>query len=129
MHNLGELKIWEKALELADVIYEVTEKFPENEKFGITNQMRRAAVSVGSNIAEGAGRNSNKEFNHFIGISNGSIYELRFQLELSIRRNYLDIQSRDRLLELMDHLIRMNYNLQTRMNNSVDRSNRSQYKP
>jgi four helix bundle protein len=129
MHNLGELKIWDKALELADVIYEVTEKFPENEKFGITNQMRRAAVSVGSNIAEGAGRNSNKEFNHFIGISNGSIYELRFQLELSIRRNYLDIQSRDRLLELMDHLIRMNYNLQTRMNNSVDRSNRSQYKP
>jgi four helix bundle protein len=129
MHNLGELKIWEKALELADAIYEVTEKFPDSEKFGITNQMRRAAVSVGSNIAEGAGRNSNKEFNHFIGISNGSIYELRFQLELSIRRNYIDIQNRDRLLELMDHLIRMNYNLQTRMNNSVDRSNRSQYKP
>ncbi|MEI6407776.1 MAG: four helix bundle protein [Bacteroidota bacterium] len=129
MHNLRELKIWEKALELADAIYEVTDKFPENEKFGITNQMRRAAVSVSSNIAEGAGRNSNKEFNHFIGISNGSIYELRFQLELSIRRNYIDIQNRDRLLELMDHLIRMNYNLQIRMNNSVDRSNRSQYKP
>ena len=125
MHNINELKIWHKALNLADMIYTVTEKFPDTERYGIISQMRRASVSIGSNIAEGAGRNSQKEFNHFLGISNGSAYELRFQLELSLRRNFIDAGNHNLIAEEIDHLIRMNVNFQNRLRSAVDRNNRS----
>src|SRR5690606_31265320 len=80
MNNLKELKIWNRAMELAVQVYKATETFPAEEKFGLTSQSRRAAVSIPSNIAEGAGRNSVKEFNNFLGIANGSSYELQTQL-------------------------------------------------
>lgn len=83
MHNLKELKVWNKAIELATEVYQITADFPKEEKYGLTAQIGRSAVSVPSNIAEGAGRNSNKEFNHFLGISNGSSYELQTQLIIS----------------------------------------------
>jgi len=125
MHNLNELKVWHKALELADRVYTVTEKFPDTERYGIISQMRRASVSIGSNIAEGAGRNNPKEFNHFPGIANGSAYELRFQLELSLRRNFIEITNHQNIVEEPDHLIRMNVNFQNRLRNSTDKSNRN----
>lgn len=65
MHNLKELKIWQKAIDLAVLVYKATVNYPADERFGLTSQIRRAAVSIPSNIAEGAGRNSNKEFSHF----------------------------------------------------------------
>ena len=65
MHNLKELKIWNKAIDLAVDVYKATSSLPPDERFGLTSQSRRAAVSIPSNIAEGAGRNSNKEFGHF----------------------------------------------------------------
>lgn len=67
MHDLKKLKIWEMTLELVQSVYELTMNFPQEEKFGLTSQIRRSAVSVLSNIAEGAGRNSNKEFVYFLG--------------------------------------------------------------
>lgn len=72
MHKLKELKIWLKAIDLATDVSRLTANFPKEEKYGLTSQIRRSAVSIPSNIAVGAGRNSNKEFNHFLGISNGS---------------------------------------------------------
>lgn len=73
------LKVWQSAVALSKSIYRVTEAFPKSEIYGLTNQMRRSAVSVASNIAEGSGRNSSKEFSHFVGIALGSLAELDTQ--------------------------------------------------
>jgi four helix bundle protein len=76
-------------MELAEATYKLTSSFPLEEKFGLTSQMRRCAISIPSNIAEGAGRNSNKQFLQFLSISIGSINELRTQLEPALRFSYL----------------------------------------
>ena len=77
MHNLKELKIWLKAIDLATAVYCLTANFPKVEKYGLTSQIRRSAVSVPSNIAEGAGRNSDKEFSYFLGVANVSLKSYR----------------------------------------------------
>ena len=80
MHNIKDLKIWNKSVDLAVKIYNVTAAFPVEERFGLISQTRRAAVSISSNISEGAGRNTKGEFKQFLGIANGSAYELQTQL-------------------------------------------------
>lgn len=87
MNNFRNLEVWNKVVELATYVYQITESFPKAEKYGLTSQMRRSAVSISSNIAEGAGRGSEKEFNHFLNISTGSCYELETQL--LFHRNYI----------------------------------------
>ncbi|GHA67622.1 four helix bundle protein [Pontibacter akesuensis] len=83
MHNFKELIIWKEAMELAKAVYEASSSFPANEKYGLTSQINRSAVSVPSNIAEGAGRGSDKEFNQFLNIALGSAFELETQLLLA----------------------------------------------
>ena len=112
MHNLKELKIWKKAIDLAIDVYKATENFPKEEKYGLTSQTRRSAVSVPSNIAEGAGRNSDKEFSHFLGISNGSSYELQTQLIISNKLNLLSDTTVEPLLYRIDEIQKMNYGFQ-----------------
>lgn len=112
MHNLKELKIWQKAIDLAVDIYEATENFPKEEKYGLTSQTRRSAVSVPSNIAEGAGRNSDKEFSHFLGISNGSSYELQTQLIISNKLNLLSDTTVEPLLDRINEIQKMTYGFQ-----------------
>ena len=75
-----KLKVWKKSRNFVKHIYELTSKLPDAEKFGLTSQMRRAAISIPSNIAEGVGRNNHKEFIHFLRISQGSIAELETQI-------------------------------------------------
>ncbi len=94
MNKYKDLIIWKKSMELAKVVYMITDKFPSDERYGIVNQMRRAAVSIASNIAEGAGRESNKEFNYFLSVSNGSSYELQTQLIISADINLLNPEMR-----------------------------------
>ena len=94
MHNLKELKIWQKAIDLAVDVYKATRYFPKEETYNLTAQTRRSAISIPSNIAESAGRNSVNEFVHFLGISNGSSYELQTQLIIS---NRLDLLKRGSL--------------------------------
>ena len=84
------LKAWQLAMDIAEKIYSITESFPANEKFGLVSQMRRCAVSVPSNIAEGAARNTKKEFANFLHIAQGSLSELDTQLELALRLHYID---------------------------------------
>jgi four helix bundle protein len=79
-----KLEAWKFAMQLVKAIYELTAEFPGEERYGLSQQMRRAAVSIPSNIAEGAGRNSPKEFLNFIGISRGSLAELETQLQLAV---------------------------------------------
>ena len=83
MHNFQELKIWQKAMDIAESTYLISAEFPKEEKFGLTSQIRRSAISIPSNIAEGAARHSDKEFLRFLYISLGSIAELETQIIIS----------------------------------------------
>lgn len=112
MHNFKELKIWNKSIDLATEIYKATSKFPSDEKFGLIPQMRRCAVSMPSNIAEGAGRNTNGEFRQFLGIANGSSFELYTQLILSNKLKLIDDDALNPILKEIDEIQKMNFKLQ-----------------
>ena len=84
------LKAWQLGMDIAVNVYKITERFPVEEKFGLTSQMRKCGVSIPSNVAEGAARNSKKEFVNFLYISLGSLSELDTQLELANRLEFLD---------------------------------------
>jgi four helix bundle protein len=118
MHKYKDLKIWLKAMDLVTKVYETTAKFPDHEKFGLVSQINRSAVSIPSNIAEGAGRNSAKEFIQFLAIANGSSFELETQLMLSKNLNYLSDISLDLLLKEIDELQKMNFGFQARLKRS-----------
>jgi four helix bundle protein len=87
--SFHELKAWQLGMEVAEQIYRLTADFPKSEIYGLSSQMRRSAVSIPSNIAEGQGRDSTKEFLHFLAIAFGSICELETQLLLANRFSYL----------------------------------------
>ncbi len=114
MHRYQDLEVWKKSMDLSESIYLLSEDFPSDEKFGLTSQIRRAAISVPSNIAEGAGRNSNGEFRQFIGISVGSFFELETQLLLALRFEYLN--EADKELKSIDSLRKMLFGLQKSLN-------------
>jgi len=84
------LKAWQLGMDIAVDVYKTSERFPAEERFGLTSQMRRSGVSVPSNVAEGAGRNTKKEFINFLHIAQGSLSELDTQLELSRRLEFID---------------------------------------
>ncbi len=84
MRNFRKLEVWQESIKLCKAIYTLTETFPQDEKFGLTNQMRRSAVSIASNLAEGSSRKSSKEFSKYIDYSLGSSFELETQLIISI---------------------------------------------
>ena len=121
MNNLKELKIWNKAIDLAVNVYKATSTFPNDERFGLISQSRRAAVSIPSNIAEGAGRNSTKEFNHFLGIANGSSYELQTQLVIANKLAILESETLDPLLTQIDELQKMNYGFQQMLEKKINK--------
>lgn len=83
MKSHKDLEVWKRSVELVKTIYEITKSFPKEELYGLTNQMRRSAISIPSNIAEGAARNHNKEFIQFLYITLGSIAELETQIIIS----------------------------------------------
>jgi four helix bundle protein len=89
MSNFRKLLIWQKSMELVTKIYKTTGKFLKEELFGITSQIRRSAISIPSNIAEGIGRDSNKECIRFLNISISSLFELQTQIEISYNIEYL----------------------------------------
>ena len=89
MFNFEKLETWQKAINFADSVYEVTRNFPADERFGLTNQMRRAAVSISSNIAEGAARNSKNDYARFLEIATGSLFEVVSQSFVSKRQGFL----------------------------------------
>jgi len=94
-----DLDVWKSGMEMAKKVYEITEKFPKKEIFGLTSQMRRCAVSIPSNIAEGAGRGSDADFSRFLIIARGSLCELETQYLLSKQLGFSPY-SADMLLEI-----------------------------
>lgn len=89
MFNFEKLEVWKKAIEFADAVYVHTRSFPPDERFGVTNQMRRAAVSVSSNIAEGSSRHSKVDFARFLEIACGSVFEVVSQSHIGRRQGFL----------------------------------------
>jgi four helix bundle protein len=90
MEGYRDLLAWQKAMELVTEVYQVTSRFPKEELYGLTSQMRRAAISIPSNIAEGHGRNSKREFHVFLGHARGSLCELETQIEVAKNLGYVD---------------------------------------
>ena len=89
MFNFQKLDVWRKAIDFADLIYNKTRAFPSDERFGLTNQLRRAAVSISSNIAEGSSRSSKIDFARFVEIATGSVFEVVSQAFIAQRQSFL----------------------------------------
>lgn len=112
MNYFRELRVWQKSMDLVKEIYRTTEKFSQRERYGLPSQIRRAAVSIPSNIAEGCGRSTNKDFNNFLGIAFGSSFELETQLMLSKNMQYLKIKDYEAAENEIHHIQNMIIKLQ-----------------
>lgn len=108
--SFRDLIAWQKAMDLADTVYAVTEQFPPRERFGLAHQMRKAAVSIPSNIAEGH-RHRRPSYAHFLTIALGSHGELDTQCELATRRNFIAEDDRRRLCDLLGEVGRLTHGL------------------
>jgi four helix bundle protein len=97
MFNFEKLEVWQRAIEFADLVYTLTRKFPEDERFGLTNQMRRAAVSISSNLAEGSSRFSRADFARFVEIATGSLFEVVSQSTIGLKQGFLDQEQYGRI--------------------------------
>ena len=107
MKTHKDLEIWKKAIEMVTKIYMLTRSFPKEELYGLTYQIRRSAVSVPSNIAEGAGRDSSKEFLHFICFATGSLSELETQIIIAHNLGYLNNDQKQDIDIIFSHLFKL----------------------
>ena len=115
MHNFERLIFWQKSIELAKEVYIICADLPKDEKFGLISQIKRSAVSVPSNIAEGAGRNSDREFYHFLGIANASSFELQTQLILTRELNLLNAEKVNSLISNLNEIQKMIYSFKSNL--------------
>jgi four helix bundle protein len=107
MHRYKELNVWKRSREFCSSIYSITTTFPQDEKFGLTSQLRRAAISIPSNIAEGASRSSKKDFARFLEISIGSSYEIETQLLIATDLKYISKENSVELSQTIISIIKM----------------------
>ncbi len=107
MHRYKDLEIWKLSRKFCISIYEITSTFPESEKFGLVSQLRRASVSVPSNISEGCSRKSNKDFSRFLEIAIGSCYEIETQILIASDLAFIDEESSIVILNYLNKIIQM----------------------
>jgi len=107
MKTHKDLDVWKISIEMVTMIYQITGNFPKEEMYGLTNQMRRSAVSVPSNIAEGAGRNSSKEFVQFLHFAIGSLSELETQLIIAFNLKYISNEQKQKMDVIMNSIFKM----------------------
>jgi len=112
MNRYKELKVWQEAINLSVEIYQLTKTFPLEEKYGLTSQINRSGVSISSNIAEGAGRNSDKEFIHFLSIAMGSSCELESQLIIGEKLNFFSKEELNNKVAKINQIQNMLFKLQ-----------------
>ncbi|MET3732863.1 four helix bundle protein [Moheibacter stercoris] len=117
MNYFKELKVWQKAIELVTETYLVTKEFPKDEIFGLVSQIRRCVISIPSNIAEGCGRKSKKEFSNFLGVSLGSSFEFETQIIISKNIGYLKEEQFLKLESEIHHIQNMIIKLQNSLEN------------
>ncbi|MCD4727075.1 MAG: four helix bundle protein [Pirellulales bacterium] len=99
MKHYRELIVWQKAMDLVKSVYETTSCFPSSELYGLTSQVRRAAVSIPSNIAEGQGRNTTRDFLHFLSVAQGSLREVETQISIAESLGYIEKQLERTILD------------------------------
>jgi len=114
--NFRDLDVWQKGIDIVKDTYKTTEGFPRQEVFGLSSQMRRSAVSIPSNIAEGFNRFHNKEYARFLYVALGSCAELETQVEIASELAYMSAETKSALLEKLDHETRMLRNLIKKLN-------------
>ena len=107
MFNFEKLEVWQKAVDFADLVYSSTRTFPSDERFGLANQMRRAAVSISSNIAEGTSRMSQTDFKRFVEIATGSLFEVISQAFIGHRQGFLNREAFSSLYSAAEEVGRM----------------------
>jgi four helix bundle protein len=107
MHRFKDLEIWKLSRQFCSQLYATTANFPDSEKFGLTNQLRRASVSIPSNIAEGCSRTSNEDFSRFLEIAIGSIYEIETQLLIAFDLGYINQLKLDELIHDLNIILKM----------------------
>jgi four helix bundle protein len=115
MHNYKELMIWKMSRELVKEIYLITKSFPDDERFGLISQMRRCSISIPSNIAEGSGRSTDKDFAHFLSMSISSAFELETQLLVSNDLGYINDETVNKLERKINELQKMIYGLRSKL--------------
>lgn len=115
MHNYKEMKIWQKARKLVKVVYKISKKLPKEELYGLTSQIRRAVISIPANIAEGAGRGTDRDFGHFLNIARGSLFELDTLLILSSDLEYVSEEELNPVFESINEIIKMMVSSQSRL--------------
>jgi four helix bundle protein len=116
MNKFKELKVWQKTIHLVTTIYSATSGFPIEEIYGLTSQIRRCAISIPSNIAEGAGRGTKKDFSHFLDLAKGSSFELETQLIISRELRFIDQNRVESILSELDEIQKMITGLQKSLN-------------
>jgi len=116
MKTYRDLLVWQKSMVLVTEIYRLSKSFPRDETYGLTSQMRRCAVSVPSNLAEGYGRNSTSDYIRFLYIATGSLYELQTQIEIALNLQYLNKPDYDKLYESSREIERMLSSLTKKLN-------------
>ena len=109
MHNIKKLKIWNDSIDLCVDVYQALANMPNDERYGLSSQIKRSAVSIPSNIAEDAGRDTNPQFSHFLNIAYGSSYELQTQLIISERLNFISSEVNESLLNKLKKKQKMVY--------------------
>ncbi|MDO6803833.1 four helix bundle protein [Wenyingzhuangia sp. 1_MG-2023] len=109
MHNFKELTVWKESKEFSVLVYKATASFPKSEQYGLVNQLNRAAVSIPSNIAEGSGRETKKDFSRFIDMALGSSFEVETQLMIAFDLDFLDKDIFEGLIEKINQIQKMLY--------------------
>jgi four helix bundle protein len=115
MHNYKELIIWKSSRELVKEIYLITSTYPEIERFGLVSQMRRCCISIPSNIAEGSGRTTDKDFANFLSISISSAFELETQLLVSYDLGFINNESLEKTLNKIAELQKMIFGFRNKL--------------
>lgn len=112
MHSYKELKIWQQSMDLVVKVYNETRQFPASELYNLVSQINKSSVSIPSNIAEGAGRGTNRDFAHFLSYSQGSAYELETQLLIAQSLGFIQDKDVSGLLQSLIEIQKMNFSLQ-----------------
>lgn len=117
MKSYKELLIWQKGIQIVVLSYKLTKSFPQEELYALTSQIKRSAISVPSNIAEGFGRKTDKSFSHFLDISKGSLFELETQLIIAKELNFIsDEEQYNKIISLIDEESKMISSFKTKLN-------------
>lgn len=107
MKNFKKMNVWNNSIQLVKLVYKQTSNFPKEEMFGLTSQIRRCAVSIPSNFAEGSGRGTDKELNRFLNISQGSSFELETQLIIAFELGFINLENFELLSSKLEEIQKM----------------------